>query len=82
MQKGYSAMHSRQPAPQNSRGSNADLLGMLNGERKEVVDLLRIVIKHHLGGDGKDNPRDRQAKFQRLIHDIAGSSVDRGRKEQ
>lgn len=74
-------MPSQRPSPEISRGSNTDLLGMLNGESKEVVDLLRTVIKHHLGGDGQDNPRDRQAKFQKMIQDVASGSGDGGRQE-
>lgn len=75
-------MPSQRPSPEISRGSNTDLLGMLNGECKEVVDLLRTIIKHHLGGDGQDNPRDRQAKFQKMIQDVADGSDGGGRQQQ
>lgn len=45
------------------------ILGMLDGECDEVATIFKTVIKAHLGRNGQDNPRDRQARIQKLIQD-------------
>jgi hypothetical protein len=54
---------------------------MMAKERPDVALVFRSVVKAHLGRDGQDNPRERQARIQKMIQDCVEKSEQQGRGE-
>jgi hypothetical protein len=71
----------RQQSSGNPAGG-VDLLGMLSKERSDVALIFQTVVKAHLGRNGQDNPRDRQARIQKMIQDCVEKSAQQSRGEE
>jgi hypothetical protein len=55
---------------------------MLAKERSDVALIFQTVVKAHLGRNGQDNPRDRQARIQKMIQDCVEKSAQQSRGEE